>query len=169
MTTYFPLIPSSQAPPSFQPTLDGVVYNVTITWNLFGADYYFNLSTLNNVPVLTRALTGSPTGVAVENISWSNQTVDITTVDPHGYPIGSSADLTLSGNAPDSLNGLFRCLIIGPFDLTFPLTTDPGDATAFGVVQYNVNFLQGYLNAAGQLFASTLVFREQSQTFEVTP
>lgn len=169
MTTYFPFVPSSQTPPTFQPTLDGTVYNATITWNLFGGDYYLNLLTLNNVPVLTRTLTGSPTGVAIEAITWANQTVDVTTVDPHGYKVGNTIDLTLSGNVPDSLNGIFRCLVVGPFDFTFSFATDPGDAAQLGIVEYNINFLQGYFNAAGQPFVSTLVFREQSQTFEIVP
>lgn len=169
MTTYFPFVPSNQTPPSFQPTLDGQVYNAVVTWNLFGADYYINLLTLNGDLVFCRAMSGSPTGVAIEAISWVHQTVDVTTIEPHGYKIGNTVKLTLSGNAPDSLNGLFSCLVIGPYDFTFPLATDPGPATQLGLAEYNINFLAGYLNAAGQPFSSTMVFRQQAQQFEITP
>lgn len=60
MTTLVPFQPSTGAPFSFQPTLDGAIYTVFITWNLFGRRFYFNLYTLDGVLVISQPLIGSP-------------------------------------------------------------------------------------------------------------
>lgn len=56
----YPFNPSATANFQFQPTLDGKVYNVIITWNLGGARYYVNIYTLQGARVLTIPLIGSP-------------------------------------------------------------------------------------------------------------
>jgi hypothetical protein len=63
MTTFVDFAPSdTSAPPFlFQPTLDGVQYTLTVTWNMSGQRWYFNLYTLNNILILTKALIESPT------------------------------------------------------------------------------------------------------------
>ncbi len=45
---------------SFQATLDGLKYNVVITWNIYSQRYYLTIYDLNNNLVLTLPLIGSP-------------------------------------------------------------------------------------------------------------
>jgi hypothetical protein len=60
-TVYVDFTPSLDVAFQFQPTLDnGVVYNVIITWNVYGQRWYINIYTLTNQRVLTRSMVGSP-------------------------------------------------------------------------------------------------------------
>jgi len=43
VTTFTDFVPNNVAPFSFQPTLDGQVYTVRVTWNVFGQRWYVNL------------------------------------------------------------------------------------------------------------------------------
>lgn len=162
MTTYFPFVPSNQAPFQFQPTLDGDVYSVVVTWNIFGKRYYVNCNLLDGTQVFTIPNIESTTGVNLESLEYdiNRNTVVATTSDPHGYPVGSTIELTVDGCSPDGYNGTYRCLITGSTAFSYSLPMFPGNATAFGVVSYNINMAAGYFN-------STLVFR--SGQFEVNP
>jgi len=53
---------------SFQPTLDGQQYNVIVTWSLFGQRWIVNVYTLQNVLILQKPLTGSPSGYDINLI-----------------------------------------------------------------------------------------------------
>ena len=52
--------PTSTTPFQFQPTLDGSIYTVIVTWELFGRRYYVNCYTLQGVLVFCLPLIGSP-------------------------------------------------------------------------------------------------------------
>ena len=165
MTTFTDFVPNSVAPFTWKPTLDGNVYNATVTWNLFAQRWYLTIADLSNNPVLTIALTGSPIGVAIKSLTWDdlNLVVDVVTAEPHGYAVGQTVKLTLSGNAPATYNGLFECLITGPSELTFPMAADPGTATALGAVAFNIDLVEQYFDT------STLVYRQANAQFEVSP
>jgi hypothetical protein len=60
VTTYFQFTPSITQVFSFQPTLGGAEYNVTVTWSLAGQRWIMNIFTLGGNLVLTQALIGSP-------------------------------------------------------------------------------------------------------------
>lgn len=60
MTTLTQFTPTTSQNFSFQPTLDGQVYSVVVTWNLFGARWILNVYNLQNVFVMQKPLTGSP-------------------------------------------------------------------------------------------------------------
>jgi len=60
MTTYYPFTPSATQPFQFQPTFDGNVYTVVVTWNVSGQRWYYNIYTLSGVRVVTQALISSP-------------------------------------------------------------------------------------------------------------
>ena len=173
MTTYIDFVPSQSAPFQFQPTLDGQVYTGIVTWNLFGQRYYLNLYTLGGVLVFNQALVGSTVGVALASLTWGASTgagtVTATTEEPHGYTVGQTVDLTVSGATPSGYNGLFECLITGASTFTYQLTADPGAATVNGNVNYDIDLCAGYDNVAGTPFASTLVYREANMQFEVSP
>lgn len=62
---YVDFVPSSLAPFQFQTILDGVQYNVTVTYNIFGQRYYVNIYTVQGSLVLTRPMIGSPIGYDV--------------------------------------------------------------------------------------------------------
>jgi len=169
MTTYFSFTPSTAAPFSFQPTLDGAVYNATVPWLLFGSRYYLNLQSIGGVGLWFGAVVGSPAGVAITALSWASGIVSAQTAVPHGYKVARSIELTIAGCTPDGYNGVFPCLITGPAAFSYQLAADPGVATVFGTAAYNINLIGGVPNANGTPFASTLVFRQSSQQFEVSP
>lgn len=60
MTTYVLFVPSLVAPPQFQATLDGNIYTVVMTWNLYSQRYYVNIYDQNATLVLCLPLIGSP-------------------------------------------------------------------------------------------------------------
>ena len=161
-TTYYPFQPSSVAPFSFQPTLDGDTYNATVTWSVFGQRWYLNIYALDGTLVVSEGLSASPTGLSLQSLSWARGRAYAMTIDPHGLNIGGLVGLTISGASPDAFNGLQSCLITGPSTFTYPLSPNPGQVTMTGAASYNVNLVGGYFTA------STVVFRDQTQTFEVT-
>lgn len=172
MTT-FPFTPSSVAPFSFSPTLDGDTYNCTVIWNLFRSSnnqnggWYLNVFSSGGALIVSRALTGSPTGIALESLTWADGTATAETAAPHGYNVGSVVALTVSGCAPDAYNGLVNALITGPDTFSYPISADPGPCTTLGMVAYNINLIGGIPDKNGNYFTSTLVFRQQSQQFEI--
>ena len=163
MATTFDFAPSALAPFSFQPTLDGQIYTVIVTWNLFAQRWYINVYNLSGTLIVATALIGSPLGIAIAAVSWALGTVTITTQAPHGYPPGATIDLTVSAMAPDAYNGLISALVTGPDTFTYALADFPGAATALGVVAYNINLVASYFTT------SSLVFRQANQQFEVSP
>lgn len=56
----FDFVPTTNATFTFQPTLDGQVYNVIVTWNLFGQRFYVNIYELGGALVVSLPLIGSP-------------------------------------------------------------------------------------------------------------
>jgi len=169
MTTYFDFTPSSVAPFSFSPVLDGQTYNATTPWSLFGARYYLSLVATDGTQVWYGAITPSATGTALLGLSWANGIVSAVTTVPHGYKTASTVELTLTGSTPDAYNGLFACLVTGPSSFSYLLPSNPGAATVFGSASFNVNLIGGVPNESGAYFTSTLVFRVPSSQFEVSP
>lgn len=163
MTVYYPFTPTNTPPaPYFQPTLDGSTYTVTINNNLFGQRYYLfctdqSGNIIFNVPVVT-----SLPSQAIEDLTWDgpSQTATVTMVNPHGYQIGLTLDLTIAGASPTGFNGTFPMLSTGTSTLTYPLAADPGQMTVAGTLSYLISMTEGYFN-------STLVYR--NNTFEVSP
>lgn len=163
MTTYFPFVPSVQAPFTFQPVLDGRGYQASVRFNLFGQRWYLNVNQLTGELVFSLPLLGSPTGNSIESIVWENGTVEITVTGLLGFQIGQTVQLTISGCVPIVLNGIRPALIVDDDRFTFALTGDPGTATRLGRAVYNINMAAGYFDA------STLIYRADSQVFEVSP
>lgn len=162
MTTFVNFVPPQRAPFEFQPTLDGTVYRAIVTWNLFGRRWYVNIYSLDGALVLATALVGSPTGFALQGLSWAGGKVTATAAEPHGYKVGLIVELTISGAQPDAYNGVVPAFITGPSTFTWPVAADPGPAIVFGTAAYNVNLVGG-------MFASALVYRQSARQFEVSP
>lgn len=161
MTTFFPFTPPVDQAFTFQPTLDGTPFSAVVPWNLFGRRFYLQLFTLSGALVLYRALVASTAGVAVQSAAWSRGRVTAATAAPLGLRVGDVVRLTVDGMTPDAYNGTNLCLVTGPASFSFPLASDPGDATVLGTASYNVDLVSGYFAS------STLVFRNGQ--FEVKP
>lgn len=157
--------PSVNSAFQFQPTLDGSQYVGTIIWNLFSQVWYLQLVDSSGAVVFNKPLVGSPSGAPIETVSYDEEAlaVTLTTQVPHGYPIGGTFSLTISGMAPDDYNGLFDCSVTGSNTLRYSLAANPGQATAYGIVSYDVNMAEGYFNA------STLVYRSSTGQIEINP
>lgn len=163
MTTLVDFQPSSQSAFQFQATLDGLVYTIIVTWNLFGQRYYINVYDVANNLIVCKAIVGSPVGVKLQGISWETGFATGLTIEPHGFKVGSTINLTIDGVTPAGYNGTFECFITSPQSFTYPLADDPVDvASVLGSVSYNVDLLGGY-------FESTLVYRQANAQFEVSP
>lgn len=59
-TQYVPFLPTVSAPFQFQPTFDGSIYTVIVTWSLFGRRYVVNCYTLQGVLIFAVPLIASP-------------------------------------------------------------------------------------------------------------
>ena len=166
MTTYTDFVPGPQAPFQFQPTLDGQVYTAIVTWNLFGQRWYLNLYGLDGTRIFTLPVIGSPNADLISSLSWDGERDIVTVVStaPHGVRTGAVAELTISGASPASYNGAWLMTAQNQTTLTFAMSNDPGGAaTITGYLARNVNMAGGYFKT------STLVYREQTGKFEVTP
>ena len=162
MTTYFPFTPSSRAAPQFRPTLDGTVYTVVVTWNVFGQRYYVNCYSQDGGRVFTLPLIESSEGIAIQTLSWdpTSHTVQATALAPHGLKLGSVVNLVITGCNPTSYNGSYACAVTSPTTFTYPMQFDPGLLMSAGAANYLVSMTAGY-------FSSTLVYR--ARQFEVSP
>ena len=68
MSVVVQFTPTPVAPFQFQTTLDGTLYTITITWNVYragGFGWYLNIYEENGVLVLSRALIASPPDYAI--------------------------------------------------------------------------------------------------------
>ena len=162
MTTYTSFVPSPAAPFSFLPTLDGQQYNATVTWNLFGQRWYLTVATLAGVPVFSLPLAGSPSAINLVSLSWADGFATAVTDVPHGFLLDATVDLAIAGCTPAAYNGAIQALVVDPQTIEWPLASDPGPAAQIGTVAFNIDLAGGY-------FDSTLVFRESTQQFEVSP
>lgn len=167
MTTYTLFTPPRKTPFQFQPTLDGQVYNVSVTWNMFGQRWYLNLYDLNGNLIDCTAMVGSPDAAPIATQTWDvvTEQVTVTTILPHAIPLGVEADLTVTDAFPTTYNTTVPMIAISPTSLIYSLTVDPGgSATQPGRIVQNINLFPG------QYFqTSTLLFRQSTGMFEVDP
>lgn len=163
MTTVVPFQPTPFAPVSFMVTLDGQQYTVTVTWNLFGQRWYFNVSDLSGDVVLSEGLVGSPSPVQIASLAWANGLVTATTVTPHGFLDRSTTDLTVAGCAPSAYSGAVQAYIQDKKKIFWPVAENPGPATQLGTVSFDIDLVEQYFQI------STVVFRESTQQFEISP
>lgn len=167
--TVFPYKQSPTQPFQFNPTLDGQVYTGIVTWSLFGKRLYLNLYALDGTPIICTAIAGSPTPVGIASLSWLRGFATATLLERHGYRVGSTVPLTVSGCTPDGYNGIVEATATDPMTIQYAVATDPGQATLLGAAGYDLNLIGGVPNIAGTPFTSTLVFRQAALQFEVSP
>ena len=163
VSTITQFTPSASQAFSFQPTLDGSLYTITVTWNLFGQRYYVNCYTTTGTLVFSLPLIGSPASIPIECIQWTSGIAYVALTQPHGLPKGSVADLTLIQCSPSVYNDSWAAFVDGPASFQIYLSSDPGGLQQAGYVENNINLAGGYFST------SSLVYRDLSQQFEVTP
>lgn len=156
MTTYYAFTPNTTSTFQFQPTLDGEVYQAIIVWNLWGQRWYLNLYA-NSGPLVV----AEPVISSVDQVT----SITLTTTQDEYTATVSSATGLLANQAIASANvpaGTTIQVLAGTtVRLSQPATATGTDPAA--VFSFDVNLLAGYG------FASTLVFRDSSQNFEVNP
>lgn len=162
MTTYTSFVPSKVTLFQFPATLDGASYTVTVPWNVFGQRWYVNIADQSGNPIVSEALVGSPDPWALSALTWADGLVFAMTATPLGMPVGSSAQLLISGATPSAYNGLVQVTVTGPSSFTYPITLPPGNVTVLGSAFYNIDMTGGYFN-------STMVYRDSTGNFEVSP
>lgn len=163
MTTYFPIVQIPNVPPSFSPTLDGNLYNCFLIWNLFGQRYYVNCFDQNSILIFSLPLIETSASIQISSLIWNPASllVTVTTYNPHGYKIGSTIQLTISGCNPLGFNGEYDVLITDEDTFTFPLSINPGQMTIAGSASYLIDLAEGYFQT------SSLIYRNGQ--FEVAP
>ena len=137
LTTITLFTPTSQAPFTFQATLDSAAYTCAVLWNMWRQWWYLQITDQSGNLVCLRALVGSPPSRPIGSIAWNNGIVTLTTSAPHGYAIGGIVNLTVSGAAPAAYSGTYAMNVTGPSTLTYPLAAWPGAASALGNVVWN--------------------------------
>lgn len=173
MTTIIPFLPSNLYPPKFRATLDGIDYDVVITWNVAAQRYYVNIYDLDGSWVITVPLIQTPPAREVVDTTYDNlrRVFTVSLADPSTWPVplppaglatppGTIIIFTLENFTPTSLNGAYKSLHINDTSFSFRLDNDPGQVTIFGTVSR-------ILNMVGGIFNSTLIYRNGA--FEVTP
>lgn len=170
MTQLFPFVPSSSAQFQFSPTLDGESYSASVPWLLYGARYYLSLFAADGTSIWFGAIVGSPPSFQLDSLAWANGYANARTVLPHGLRPASTAVLRIIGCSPDAYNVIrAACLITGPTSFRYPVSPNPGPAGIVGFASRDVNMIGGVKKKDGTYFASTLVFRSNTQTFEASP
>lgn len=161
--TVYPFNPTGQAVVNFQPTLDGQQYQAIVTWSLFGQRYFISIYDLSNNLIVMEGVSGSPTPLPLDSLSWEGGLVTAETTNPHNFTLGSIVELAVSGNAPIAFNGTFQCLITGPTSFSYPLSANPGSLTSVGVAGQQVDLVSGYF------VTSTLIYLTEADQFQTNP
>lgn len=163
MTTYYPFTPIPNSSFQFQPTLDGQQCIATVSWSLFGQRWMLDLNTTDGTLIVSKALIASHDGYNIQAISWNHGRVIVTTDSIHDYPVLGTFPLTIRNCSPDSYNGIFLCFILNQTQFQYSMPVNPGPVLSFGQVSSDINLIEDYFKV------STMVFRDGSQQFEVTP
>ena len=162
--TVYTFQPSLQNVFQFQPLLDGETYTASILWNVFRQGYYIQLVDQNGNVIFLLPLVGSSTGIDIQSATWDQNTglVTVTAALPHGLPLNSAVNVTVSGMTPDAYNGDVLAYVQNRTQFTYPISADPGPVTTLGVVRVDLSLTAGY-------FSSKMVYRPSIQQIEVTP
>ena len=121
MTTVVPFEPTATSAFTFQATLDGGQYAVSVPWNLYGQRYYVQIADTSGNLIVNRALVGSPAALQIQTASWANGTVSVQVVSPYYFPFGSVVEATISGCLPNTYNGQYLITVLGPSSFSYPL------------------------------------------------
>lgn len=159
MTTFVSFVPSTISAFSFQPTLGGNPYIVTVLWNVFRQGYYISVSDISGNLILYRSLVATGPSYPA-SFSWAQGTVTAALTANHNVPICSVVAVNIS-ETDSGFDGTYQALSTGAQTLTYPLPANPNQSNPIsGNVNFALNLVSGYV-ANGWL-----VFHYDSQTFE---
>jgi hypothetical protein len=158
VSAFVNFVQSALAPFQFQPTLNGVQYNVTVPSNAFGERYYINVSDLSGNLILYRALTESGPSFQA-SLTWAKAVVTAALTSNHNVRMGELANLRISqSNSP--FDGTYQGLAVNATTFTFALPADPNvQVPVRGTLDFPLDLLAGY--GIGSLF-----FHFETQQFE---
>jgi hypothetical protein len=162
MTTYFQFLPNNRQAQSFMPTFDGVLYNVTIYWNISAQRYYVNCKDISGNLIFMVPLVGNMPPFQILSLSYDefNQRV-LAQIDIQYYMrIGRVIQANVINCVPQQYNGSGFLYLLSKDYLFYPMSTNPGPASVLGVVEYYISLTKGY-------FQSTMIYR--NGYFEVNP
>lgn len=71
---------------------------------------------------------------AIASLAWSASVVTATLSAAHGWTVGSTVPVVISGVTPSAYNLAVDATVTSATQFTYPLTTDPGAATVMGSV-----------------------------------
>jgi hypothetical protein len=162
MTTFTPFTPSVNQNFQFPATFDNQLYNVVVTWNLFGARYYVNIYSVAGTLIVSRPLIGSTLGYVISSITANANIAVATTTVPHTFRIGTIVPLVISGATPSGYNGAFNCSILTNTQFSYQLPAELDPSSVGGSVIYNQSMTAGYFN-------STFIYLPDSGMFAVNP
>jgi hypothetical protein len=142
MTTLVTFMPSALAPFAFQPTINGVQYNVTVPYNEFGQRYYINVSDLAGTPIIYRSLVSSGPRLQA-SLSWASGVATATTTANLNVPVGVPVNTRIA-QSNSGFDGTYQALSTGAMTLTYPLMINPNQPVPIaGIVNFDVNLLGG--------------------------
>jgi len=72
--------------------------------------------------------------ISITGMTFSVDTVEVTTTTAHGIPVGQTVSVTVAGVTPTAYNGTFQATSTGTNTLTYPLGTNPGVVTVQGTL-----------------------------------
>lgn len=158
-STFIDFVPSTVAAPQFQATFAGTPYNVSITWNVFGQDYYINVTDLSGNLILCRSMTSSG-GTLQALVNWAAPGVaTITANQNHNVPIGTLVNIEISGTNT-ILDGEWQALATGPTTLTYAANNPNVLLPINASLEFPLNLIGSYIPGA------FLLFHEDTQQFE---
>jgi hypothetical protein len=161
MSTAVSFTPSSIQAFSFQATLAGAQYTITILWNVFGQRYYIQVADLSGNLILFRALSSSGPTI-ISQLSWASGVATVTTSLPHNVPVGWAVNIDIA-QSNSGFDGDYQGLSTGPNTITYPLSVNPNQSAAVtGNLSFLTNLIEGYID-------DTLVFFDSSQQFLYGP
>ena len=149
--------PSNAAAFTFQPTLDGVQYNASVLWNIFGERYYLLLTDLSGNLIINTAVVSSGPQIPAA-FTWSMNLATVVCSAPHNVPPAWIAAISVDTDGT-GFDGDFQALAINATSFTYALNADPQEPVP---ITGSVNF---DLNLVAALDIGTLIFREATQQF----
>lgn len=79
---------------------------------------------------LTALLKGA---AGISTLAWSSGTVTVTAAAPHGFAVGDTLEITITGAVPAGYNGTFLATVTSSTQFTYALVSSPGSMTTAGV------------------------------------
>lgn len=159
----YPFQPNAGQNFVFNPTLDGNSYVATIVWNVFGQRWYLNLTDTSGNLIVYKAVVSSADPQPLASLAWSAGIVTVSTVTPHGIPVGARANLLLQGDTPGGFDGAQLVTSISADGFTYELGSDPGSSVQLGTCN-------GYVDLTAGLFKTSMfMYYDASASFLVLP